>query len=169
MVQEGLERSKTGKSEAQLEELRASRNRVMLSLLRSFSRPALQRARPWGALRTHAKPLGRSTFADFASAHPEQKQYKAKKDSLLSPTMLLVGIIPFFTFALGTWQVQRLQWKVNLIDEVREKMEREPITLPKRIKCGFHPYPTAAPRMLNLLSTRAVSPSFPNLRTARYC
>ncbi|KAJ8522036.1 hypothetical protein ONZ45_g1357 [Pleurotus djamor] len=42
--------------------------------------------------------------------------------------------MPFFTFALGTWQLKRLKWKVNLIDELEEKLHLEPLTLPKRIK-----------------------------------
>ncbi|KAF7979407.1 hypothetical protein HWV62_42522 [Athelia sp. TMB] len=45
-----------------------------------------------------------------------------------------MGFMPFFTFGLGTWQLQRLQWKVNLIDELREKLEREPISLPQQVK-----------------------------------
>ena len=49
--------------------------------------------------------------------------------------MVLVGVMPFFTFALGTWQVQRLKWKVNLIDELEEKMRREALILPSKIKC----------------------------------
>lgn len=53
--------------------------------------------------------------------------------------MILVGLVPVFTFALGTWQVQRLKWKVNLIDELQEKLEREPMPLPKQVKCVlFH-------------------------------
>ncbi|KAH9835924.1 SURF1-domain-containing protein [Rhodofomes roseus] len=59
--------------------------------------------------------------------------YKAKKQRWITPTMVLVGFIPIFTFALGTWQVQRLKWKVALIDELEEKLQREPMTLPKRI------------------------------------
>jgi len=53
--------------------------------------------------------------------------------------MMLVGFIPIFTFALGTWQVQRLKWKVALIDELEEKLQREAMSLPKRIKCGVCP------------------------------
>ena len=48
--------------------------------------------------------------------------------------MILVGIMPVFTFALGTWQLQRLRWKINLIDELEEKLELEPLTLPPKIK-----------------------------------
>jgi hypothetical protein len=37
---------------------------------------------------------------------------------------------------LGTWQLQRLQWKVALIDELEEKLQLQPLSLPKRIQCG---------------------------------
>lgn len=50
--------------------------------------------------------------------------------------MIILGIIPIFTFALGTWQVERLKWKVNLIDELKEKLQREPMPLPRKIKYG---------------------------------
>ncbi|KIJ66323.1 hypothetical protein HYDPIDRAFT_86403 [Hydnomerulius pinastri MD-312] len=65
--------------------------------------------------------------------------YTVKKDSWLSPTILVLGFIPIFTFALGTWQLQRLQWKINLIDELEEKLERDPILLPKRINVAVLP------------------------------
>ncbi len=53
--------------------------------------------------------------------------------------MLLVGFIPFFTFGLGTWQLRRLQWKINLVDELKEKLELPPLALPRKIKCALHP------------------------------
>jgi len=49
--------------------------------------------------------------------------------------MIVLGSIPIFTFALGTWQVQRLKWKISLIDELTEKLEREPLVLPNKVKC----------------------------------
>src|SRR5258707_7944718 len=60
--------------------------------------------------------------------------YKIRKEPWLTPTMILVGIMPVFTFALGTWQLQRLRWKINLIDELEEKLELEPLNLPPKIK-----------------------------------
>ncbi|KAI6031411.1 SURF1 family-domain-containing protein [Pisolithus microcarpus] len=65
--------------------------------------------------------------------------YTARKDSWYSPTILLLGFIPVFTFALGTWQLQRLQWKINLIDELEEKLERDPILLPRKINVSVIP------------------------------
>ncbi|KAI8374131.1 SURF1 family-domain-containing protein [Radiomyces spectabilis] len=41
--------------------------------------------------------------------------------------------LPFIAFGLGTWQVQRLRWKVNLIQNLEERMDMPPIPLPRRI------------------------------------
>ena len=51
----------------------------------------------------------------------ETTSYMAKKDSRRSPMILVVGPILIFTFALGTWQLQRLQWKINLIQMNQKK------------------------------------------------
>lgn len=45
--------------------------------------------------------------------------------------MGLLSIIPITTFGLGTWQVQRLRWKVQLIEETEQKLANEPIPLPR--------------------------------------
>jgi len=106
-------------------------------------------------MHTRCRPIGvmlssfRSTFfrrsaslfrrtgvrSESTTAAPQPLSQKARRYPWLTPTMVLVGIMPFFTFALGTWQVQRLKWKVNLIDELEEKLRREPLMLPPKIKC----------------------------------
>ncbi|KAG6817746.1 hypothetical protein H0H87_004537 [Tephrocybe sp. NHM501043] len=53
--------------------------------------------------------------------------------------MVFIGIIPVFTFALGTWQLQRLKWKVNLIDELEEKLQLRPLSLPPKINLSVIP------------------------------
>ncbi|KAF9527707.1 SURF1 family-domain-containing protein [Crepidotus variabilis] len=65
--------------------------------------------------------------------------YKAKVEPWLTPTMVLVGIMPIFTFALGTWQLKRLKWKINLIDELEEKLELPPLSLPPNINLSVIP------------------------------
>jgi len=50
--------------------------------------------------------------------------------------MVVVGFIPILSFGLGTWQIQRLQWKVNLIDELEEKFQLDALFLPEQIKYG---------------------------------
>lgn len=51
--------------------------------------------------------------------------------------MVLVGVMPVFAFGLGTWQFQRLKWKINLIDELEEKLQLLPLSLPHNIKFSF--------------------------------
>ncbi|KAJ6504412.1 SURF1 family-domain-containing protein, partial [Mycena vulgaris] len=65
--------------------------------------------------------------------------YRPRRDPWLTPTMILLGFVPIFTFALGTWQLRRLQWKVALIDELEEKLQLHPLSLPKRINLSVIP------------------------------
>ncbi|KAF8898983.1 mitochondrial protein required for respiration [Infundibulicybe gibba] len=65
--------------------------------------------------------------------------FKSRRDPWINPTMLLLGFMPFFTFGLGTWQLQRLQWKIALIDELEEKLELAPLSLPQKINLSVIP------------------------------
>ncbi|PKI84020.1 surf-like protein [Malassezia vespertilionis] len=47
--------------------------------------------------------------------------------------MYIAATIPVFTFFLGNWQLDRLQWKLMLIDELDEKLRRTPLRMPKNI------------------------------------
>ena len=76
------------------------------------------------------RPAARFRHADEGTGTP----YAAKRHSLLSPALIGLGLIPILTFALGTWQVQRLKWKVDLIDKLSEKLQQEPIPLPRKVK-----------------------------------
>lgn len=46
----------------------------------------------------------------------------------------VLGFMPIFTAFLGTWQIQRLQWKVEMIDQLESKLNQDPIGLPARIE-----------------------------------
>ncbi|GIX93502.1 surfeit locus protein 1 [Caerostris darwini] len=41
--------------------------------------------------------------------------------------------IPITTFCLGTWQVKRRAWKLNLIEEIKNKRKAAPIELPENL------------------------------------
>ncbi|KAJ7070839.1 SURF1 family-domain-containing protein [Mycena amicta] len=69
----------------------------------------------------------------------ETPGYNPKREPWLTPTMALLGFVPIFTLGLGTWQLQRLQWKVALIDELEEKLQLQAISLPKRINLAVLP------------------------------
>jgi len=45
---------------------------------------------------------------------------------------LLFGVIGVaILLALGTWQVQRLQWKTAILDQVAERLARDPVDMPQ--------------------------------------
>ncbi|KDN49600.1 SURF1-domain-containing protein [Tilletiaria anomala UBC 951] len=53
-----------------------------------------------------------------------------------SPTTLVLGFIPVFTFGLGYWQIKRLKWKLSLIEELEDKLQMEPMRLPRKVNLG---------------------------------
>ncbi|TIB72085.1 hypothetical protein E3Q22_03645 [Wallemia mellicola] len=58
---------------------------------------------------------------------------KNKKSKLPRFSLIGLSIIPIFTFYLGCWQVKRLDWKLNLIEELDEKLNYEALPLPRSI------------------------------------
>ena len=44
-----------------------------------------------------------------------------------------VALIPITAFALGTWQVKRLNWKTEMIAKYEDRLVRSPLPLPPRI------------------------------------
>lgn len=52
---------------------------------------------------------------------------------LTNPGPLLAALIPITAFALGTWQVQRLGWKTDLIAKFEDRLVRDPLPLPPHI------------------------------------
>lgn len=105
-----------------------------------------------------ARPGSRSFFTNiFGKKSSVPTIYKPKQERWITPTVLIVGFIPFFTFGLGTWQMRRLQWKINLIDELKEKLELPALSLPRKIK--YVPTVLAQPLNTKVLSL-AVIPEF---------
>ncbi|KAL4885025.1 SURF1 family-domain-containing protein [Aspergillus karnatakaensis] len=49
------------------------------------------------------------------------------------PGLIILALIPIISFALGTWQIQRLDWKTNLIAKYEDRLVRDPLPLPPRV------------------------------------
>lgn len=47
--------------------------------------------------------------------------------------MCLIALIPITALCLGTWQVQRLGWKTDLIAKYEDRLIRDPLPLPPHI------------------------------------
>ncbi|OJJ61317.1 hypothetical protein ASPSYDRAFT_43258 [Aspergillus sydowii CBS 593.65] len=62
--------------------------------------------------------------------HPAQIVRAGRKHG---PGLIILALIPIISFALGTWQIQRLDWKTNLIAKYEDRLVREPLPLPPRV------------------------------------
>ncbi|KAM3911800.1 surfeit locus protein 1 [Leptodactylus fuscus] len=84
------------------------------------------RSHPW-SLQSYQSPRS------FASA-------ESRKDPLVKWLLLL---IPVSTFGLGTWQIQRRKWKLNLIQQLKTQFSSSPVPLPAELTdlqtLEFHP------------------------------
>ncbi|PGG97317.1 hypothetical protein AJ79_09248 [Helicocarpus griseus UAMH5409] len=52
------------------------------------------------------------------------------------PGLIILAIIPITAFALGTWQVQRLDWKTKLIAKFEDRLVKPPLPLPPAVDPG---------------------------------
>lgn len=117
----------------------ARTNRRLLDTIFSVTRPRFvqcrQASRPIQRnLTTRQISKGKSADdADFVSIldAPPQLISTKKKHNALGLTIL--ALIPITAFALGSWQVQRLDWKTKLIAKFEDRLVRPPLPLPPRI------------------------------------
>ncbi|EIW70274.1 hypothetical protein TREMEDRAFT_29452 [Tremella mesenterica DSM 1558] len=61
------------------------------------------------------------------------------RSQLYKPTTILLLFVPLLTGALGVWQLKRLKWKLELIDEVEKNMSKEALILPSNINLDALP------------------------------
>ena len=76
-----------------------------------------------------------SPSAEYGEEYDEGPNQRAKRPPrwYQRPAVWLLGAMPIVTLYLGVWQVKRLRWKLDLIDELESKLKREPLSLPKNI------------------------------------
>lgn len=107
---------------------------ALLKSILSSSRSAICRTRI--SLRRNATSSAKSRSAkdpDFVSivdAPPKLVSTNKKTTKLGIATLAL---IPFTAFCLGSWQVQRLDWKTKLIAKFEDRLIRNPLPLPPRL------------------------------------
>ncbi|KAL4786473.1 SURF1 family-domain-containing protein [Aspergillus varians] len=49
------------------------------------------------------------------------------------PGLIILALIPIISFALGSWQIQRLDWKTKLIAKYEDRIVKDPLPLPPRV------------------------------------
>src|SRR5258708_2177763 len=82
----------------------------------------------------HSSGLGPGNQESCPHGHSKSKGASRLWTSV---PFIVLGFMPIVSFGLGTWQMHRLKWKVSLIDDLEDKLERDPMVLPRNIKCDF--------------------------------
>ncbi|KAL5358207.1 SURF1 family-domain-containing protein [Aspergillus floccosus] len=62
--------------------------------------------------------------------HPAQIVRTGRKHG---PGLIILALIPIISFALGTWQIQRLDWKTKLIAKYEDRLIKPPLPLPPQV------------------------------------
>lgn len=77
-----------------------------------------------------------SSSSKSTTSAPSSDPYyrKQPKSWYKSPALIVLACVPLLTGFLGYWQIQRLKWKLSLIEELEDKLRREPMRLPSNIK-----------------------------------
>jgi hypothetical protein len=75
-----------------------------------------------------------STSAEAFQELDDEAKTKQPPKWFRRPVVLILAFMPIFTFGLGVWQIQRLQWKLELIDELENKLKKQPLDLPRNIE-----------------------------------
>ncbi|RMZ76021.1 hypothetical protein DV738_g5145, partial [Chaetothyriales sp. CBS 135597] len=81
-------------------------------------------------------PCARSQPADqpdFVSIVDAPAKLVSTKRKASKWGIAMLAVIPLTAFALGTWQVQRLDWKTKLIARYEDRLVRDPLPLPPRV------------------------------------
>lgn len=105
------------------------------SLLRTILRPKSSRigsrSRTPIRLRRHAHNPADDPLFQSVLDKPVRIISTRKKHTFLG--VVTLSLIPFTAFCLGTWQIQRLDWKVKLLAKFEDRLVRPPLPLPPRI------------------------------------
>jgi surfeit locus 1 family protein len=79
------------------------------------------------------KPAAPNPRDDFVSIVDAPARLISTKRKNTSWGIALLAVIPLTAFILGSWQVQRLTWKTDLIAKFEDRLVRPPLPLPPRI------------------------------------
>lgn len=77
-----------------------------------------------------------STPSEWETAQEDGPNQRARPPPkwFQRPIVWVLGLMPVLTLGLGVWQIKRLRWKLDLIDEMESKLKREPLSLPKNVE-----------------------------------
>ncbi|KAI1824996.1 SURF1 family-domain-containing protein [Xylaria intraflava] len=75
------------------------------------------------------QPADDPTFRSILDNPPELVRVGRRH----GPGLIILAVIPVTAFLLGTWQVQRLGWKTELVARFEDRIVQPPLPLPARV------------------------------------
>ncbi|KAI1116594.1 SURF1 family protein [Nemania sp. NC0429] len=78
---------------------------------------------------TNRQPGDDPTFSSIVDTPPELVRVNRRH----GPGLIILALIPLTALVLGTWQVQRLAWKTDLIARSEDRLVQPPLPLPPRV------------------------------------
>ncbi|KAH7157901.1 SURF1 family-domain-containing protein [Dactylonectria estremocensis] len=97
------------------------------------ARPVPPPKRPFttssGRSNNHQQPAEDPNFTSILDGTPQLVRAGKRH----GPGLIILAIIPITAFILGSWQVQRLGWKSELIAKFEDRLVRDPLPLPPTI------------------------------------
>ncbi|XP_073414494.1 surfeit locus protein 1 [Dendrobates tinctorius] len=112
--------------------------RVLLRTRRQY--PFIQFRLTQSCLWSRSQPWSRQMCPSGGSQRTFSSSTESSKDPLVKWMLLF---IPVASFGLGTWQIQRRRWKLNLIQQLEAQVTSSPISLPTDLTelqtLEFHP------------------------------
>ncbi|BEJ15364.1 hypothetical protein CspHIS471_0411310 [Cutaneotrichosporon sp. HIS471] len=84
--------------------------------------------------------LGAGAGFTFGARHASSTVVSTSmRSTLFRPITILLAFAPILCGYLGVWQVQRLKWKLALIDEIDHNLTKAPIALPSHVNMSALP------------------------------
>lgn len=99
-----------------------------------LTRLSLRPVRPATRTQGTYRPFGSAPSGVNSTPKYTPKSSSSTISVLLRPTSLILIFVPILTGFLGVWQLKRLRWKLDLIEEVDRNLHKEPMLLPGNIK-----------------------------------
>jgi hypothetical protein len=90
-----------------------------------------------------SSPSPFTRFASSASSPASPSISSSTNASRARPFIYVLGFMPIVCFGLGSWQISRLRWKLDMIDQFEAKLNKDTVRLPARIEQVVPSYRTA--------------------------
>ncbi|KIR56799.1 mitochondrial protein required for respiration [Cryptococcus gattii Ru294] len=104
-----------------------------------LTRLPLRPVRPASRTAGTYRPFGSGPSGVNSTPKYTTKSSSSTISILLRPTSLILIFVPILTGFLGVWQLKRLRWKLDLIEEVDRNLHKEPMLLPANINLDALP------------------------------